>query len=1030
MELYEGLVDLESGRLYASLEEYPLDGFSRRVGILLHRDTTLRGEYEAFRILKRELEKRDLGCICAFSGSGAPYKSFRQVVDLFFRRNGTLLISALVSGQILPVTPEEGRSVAGQSILEFSDLDIPVFSPVQAFYVSRSEWEEKNQPLREDISSWYTVPEMSGMIEPVLISTRNQETGEVEVLPDQISRLAGRINGWIRLREKENREKRVVLMLHNAVCSGAEATIGKAYGLDSLESAVGILNLLKDNGYRVEDIPRSGEELLALFHQKKAYSDFRWTAVEDIVENGGCLYRMGRKEYDTYYRELPEDIRSSMEKTWGPPPGEGMVLNGDLLVPGLSFGNVLVMIQPKRGCYGAKCTGEVCKILHDPLCPPPHQYLAVYRFIQRIFQADACVDVGTEGNLEFLPGKTNGLSERCWPRIIAGDLPLLYIYHAGVPGEATVAKRRAHTLLLSYLPSALGGLEPEEEQLLRKAEEYLRSVEEKNGQEELIFPELKKALQKVPAAVRILDHSSSFMEGIREIVSGAALVEREGRKGRLHVYGENPDGREMTAYEKEADTFPKEMVHTRLLKTGQGERQGLLKALEGRYVPPSESGMPDENGLEILPTGRNLCGIKEKDFPGKVPYRRGMDLARQLLEEYKKEKGELPQKVALNMISLDITRTGGEQLSEFLYLCGVRPVWDQKERVRGLEVIPLTELGRPRIDVTVRISGVLRDTWPGAVRMMDEAVQMVAVLPESPEDNYLRRHMLEYRSAFGDSGDGEETLRIFGDPPGGYGTGVDLALKASAWQDEKDLARYFVQSSAFAYGKDLEGERKVRAFARNMATVQAASDVIQSKRIDLLSSDFSITVQGGMSLAARFMGGQDVKCFEGFSEKDRPVKTEELPSALEGMAQETLLNPFWREDRKEEGSEGASEIMCRIQNLFAAQCLLECVPDSLLDQVTETFVNDPEMRQWLKEKNLYAAEEIARRMLELHQREKWKPDEQVLSRLKESYLEIEGDMEGSLESRGEIQAGEVEIVTHRDQQLWQENLRDVEEWIP
>lgn len=1032
----------------------------RCIGILLHSQCIPTRNYEPYRLLKKELESLGIHVICAFSSGGSEHKSFRQVVRDCFQSEGRLLIRALVVAQILPVTPEEGRSIAEQSVLEYEALGIPVFYPVQAFYVSRDEWERKNQPLLEDISNGYTIPEMSGMIEPVLISTRNKETGETEVLPEQIARLAGRIDGWLKLQEKPNREKKLVLMLHNAVCSGVEATIGKAYGLDALESVVRILRKLQEEGYSVgnavdeeaerepgektgpvpaaarlcetenlEHIPETGAELLALLQEKKAFSDFRWTAVEDIAAAGGCLYRMSDAEYGKYYAELPAELRAAMEKTWGTPPGEGMVLDGDLIITGLRFGNVLVMIQPKRGCYGAKCTGEVCKILHDPLCPPPHQYLAVYRYIQRVFQADVCVDIGTEGSVEFLPGKSNGLSEKCWPRVITADTPMLYLYHAGVPGEALAAKRRSHALTLSHLPAAMHGLHQEEKLLLKKAEEYLRAAEQKNGQEELLRLELEKRIPEIPAAKRIMEHASSFDQGIRELSDAAALLERGGKSGNLHIYGETPDEEEMAAYGDEAGDWDQEEIRMRLKRTGDSETAGLLKALDGGYVPPSESGMPDENGLEILPTGRNMCGTKEKDFPGRIPYRRGMALADQLLEGYREDEGSFPEKVALNMISLDITRTGGEQLSEFLYLLGVRPVWDEKERVRGLEAISPLELGRPRIDATVRISGVLRDTWPNAVKMMDEAVLLVSSLSESPEINYVRKHILEYQDSYGDGPEREKTIRIFGDPPGGYGTGVDLALKASAWQDEKDLAKYFLQSSAFAYGNGLDGEKKVRALADNMKTVQAATDVMQSRRLDLLSSDFSLTVQGGMSLAAKYIGGQEVRCYEGLSEKNKEVQTEALKPALDRMMRETLLNPFWQEDRKGEGYEGASEMMCRVQNVFAAQCLMECVEDSVLDALTEAYVNNEEMRAWIAGQNPYAAEEIARRMLELAQREKWQPGDGVLERLKENYLEIEGDMEGSLESLGDIQAGEVEIITHREQEAWQENLRDVEEWI-
>lgn len=1037
---FDGIIEGETERVYGSLEEY-LEAqrviYPRYVGMLVHRHYWVRRDLEAFWILKKRLEDAGIGTVCVFSNGGSHCKSFEELVDTYFSshresdgaENGRLWIRGLVMAQMLPITPKGGLSIARESAAAFEQLGIPVFRPVQSYYLTRSQWEQKVQPLTDDVSSGYVIPEMSGMIEPVLISTRNPETKQTEPLPEQIEWLAERIGSWIKLGEKPNREKRLALMLHNAVCSGVEATIGKAYGLDALESVVQILRCLEAEGYLVEGIPADGKALLALIQEKKAYSDFRWTAVEDIVESGGCLYRMPDTEYAAFYRELPKELQKQLEETWGPYPGEGMVLGRELIVTGLRFGNILVMVQPKRGCYGAKCTGEVCKILHDPLCPPTHQYLASYRYLERIFGADACVDIGTEGSLEFLPGKVNGLSARCWPRVTVGKLPVIYLYHAGVPGEGTVAKRRGHALTVTYLPAAMHGLGQQEKLLLKKAEDYARAVELDNGQEEMLRAELEDMIRRIPAAERIMERAEDFRQGIRELSDAAALMERAGKGSRRHVYGMNPDQEERENYAAEAKEYDAGEICGLLETTGKAELYGLVNALNGRYISPSESGMPDDNGREILPTGRNLYGVKEKDFPGRIPYQRGMALADQLLAKYQEDEGSYPEKAALNMISLDITRTGGEQLSEFLYLMGIRPVWDEKERVKGLEAIGLEELGRPRIDVTVRISGVLRDTWPAAVKLMDEAVLLASSLDEPENSNYVKKHVREYQASYGEGLEREKTIRIFGDPPGGYGAGVDLALKASAWKEEKDLAKYFIQSSAFAYGKELDGEKKIREFAENIKDVQVVSDVIQSKRNDLLSCGFSLNVQGGISLAAKYLGGRRVRRYQGVSEADQEVRTEELGEALENTIKETLLNPFWQETEKQDGYDGAAEMMSRIQHVFEAQCLMECVPDSLLDKLAETYVNNESMREWLTGQNRFAAEEIARRMLELVQREKWKPEEEVLRRLRENYLELEGDMEDGLESRGDIQGGAVEIVSHRELETWQEKLKEVEEWV-
>ncbi len=268
--------------------------------------------------------------------------------------------------------------------------------------------------------------------------------------------------------------------------------------------------------------------------------------------------------------------------------------------------------------------------------------------------------------------------------------------------------------------------------------------------------------------------------------------------------------------------------------------------------------MPDENGLGILPTGRNLHLSGTDRIPVKSAWERGKELADQLIELYRKEEGALPRKVAMNMMSLDVTRSKGEQLSQFLYLMGITPLWDAKGRVNGLAPIPLEQLGRPRIDVTVRITGVLRDTWPFVVEMMDEAVLLVASLEEPEQVNYVRANMKSMNN----------TVRIFGDAPGTYGAGVDLALMASAWESEEDLMRYYIKHSAYAYGKELHGETRIQEFVDNVKDVDVSYDVTESPRMDVLECGFGTQVQGGMRLMAKYLGKKKIRQYQASVRED------------------------------------------------------------------------------------------------------------------------------------------------------------------
>ena len=1038
---FDGIFELGSDKVYRSLDDYfEAVGikFPHYVGLITHRQAWLRGHMPALSLLTERLGTLGIGVIPVFTYSGQNSLSFRQAADAFFCQDGKLRIEALVNLQMFAIQAEAGNSVAEQSVIEYERLGIPVLAPIQSNYLSFDQWAESTIPLSLDMPSGLIGPEMAGCIEPVIISTMNSADGQSEAIAERVGFLAERISRLIGLAAKPNSEKRLAVILHNSVCSGVEATIGKAFGLDSFESVVRLLSRLEKAGYSLTEYPSTGSGLFDLFMERKAYSDFRWTAVEDIISSGGCLYQMPvTGGYDTYFAQLPASLQEAMVDTWGPAPGEGMVSGDSLVITGINFGNVTVLVQPKRGCYGAKCTGEVCKILHDPACPPPHQYLATYRYIEHVWEADALIDIGTDGSVEYLPGKASGLSELCWPNVIIGSLPSIYAYNAGVTNEGLIAKRRMNAVIVDYLPPASSGLDADSRRLLRRIDDYFQALALANNQELEAEAEIRSLVAEMPAAQRILDRAESFQQGLMEVSGAIQNSESAMNISKPHVFGQVPDVEEMEAYVREVNygdgsEYDPDSIDTALIKAGlaqtDNEMEMMLRALDGGYVTAGESGMPDNNGRNILPTGRNMFGLNIDRVPTKTAYERGKVLAGQLLDCYVAEESRLPEQIAMNMISLDVTRSSGEQLSQFLYLIGVIPVWDREDRVTGLEVIGLSELGRPRIDVTVRISGVLRDTWPTAVQIMDRAVMMVAALDEPATDNYLVKHLqeLDIAPAADSDNDRQGNIRIFGDPPGTYGAGLDLALLASAWKDESDLVKYFINSSAYAYGINLDGKKSIDEFIDVVKKVDLSTDTTSSRRVNALSESFSTQVQGGFRLMAKHLGNKVIRQYQSTSELGREIITESLAANLKRQAEETLFNEFWKESMMDRAYDGASDIMHLMQSVFSAQCLMDCFSDEFLDRLAEDFINDEWMRNWFGENNPHALEEIARRMLELYTREKWLPDGEVLERLKDNYLIIEGDMEGMTESAGDIQGGNVEILNDSDVESWQKLLYEVE----
>lgn len=1102
---FEGIFHPDSETVFTSRESYfrwyqsrPNCSKGQWIGLLIHRNSWITNNLEVENALIKELEQLGFNVIPVFNyGSAEPElnnKDFDGIVDTYFSCDGRLVIDALINLQVFTFRSDNnGRNVFEQAAYKMQQLNIPVFRPLISYMNSREGWEENQHGLSMEIPWSFTKPEMQGMIEPIIIGCREKK-GKARPIPERVNKLACRVKKWIELKNTSNQEKKLAIFLHNAPCSGVEATIGMGAGLDVFTSTVKILNELQKAGWSVENIPQDGNELHELIMEKKAYADFRWTSVEDILESGGCLYQMpleGSEGYYQFYKQLDPGSREKMEKTWGLPPGEGMVYDNHLIITGINFGNVTVLVQPKRGCYGAKCTGEVCKILQDPHCPPPHQYLATYKYVEEILKVQAVLHIGTHGSLEFLPGKANALSKKCYPDIVLGTLPNFYIYNAGVGTEGILAKRRTNAVILDHLPPIFGVQIKEVQQFINLISDYLEALRIKSGQVQALEAQIREQVVKVPGAQTVLDKAETFYEGAVELKKILVQSVCNPQVEKLHVYGRETALEDAVGYIKEVlqsdiklmaglrkrweddyelqvllHEFVKQVISDR--KSGNiivqeicqqvlddeletifdelaveireiysklvlvtNEMDNLIKALNGMYVPPGPSGMPDDNGKNIIPTGRNFYLMDIEKIPTRAAWEVGCKLVDQLIELYLADEGHYPEKVAMNMISLDISRAKGEQLSQILYLMGIKPVWDGTGKVIDLEVIPLEELNRPRIDVTVRISGVLRDSYPQAVELLDTAVCKVASLPEPDHLNFIKKHTMQIARVLKEMENESEierhsTMRIFGDPPGSYGAGVDLALKASAWKDETDLAKTFVYFSSYAYGKSLNGKQAKREFVENVKKAQLAYDTTNSKRYDIFSSNFGASVQGGFGLVRRVLEGKSLKQYHGSRENPEQIQVGRLEEKLQEKLEEKLFNPLWKEDMQQKGYRGATEMMERIQNVFEWQCLTGSFKDDVLDKLVEEYVNDPQMQEWFVEKNPFAIEEIARRFLELYQREKWQADPGVLKKLKSNYLKLEGDMEEHLgEVKGEIQAGTIEVINDADIKEWRDKLKEV-----
>ncbi|MFH1027123.1 MAG: cobaltochelatase subunit CobN [Pseudomonadota bacterium] len=463
------------------------------VGVLYSRSNWVNKNLEVEKALIAELEGLGLGVIPAFyysiKDAGMGNMSGTEVIESYFTTDGRPLVQGIVKLTAFFLASHAGgvrEADVPPGVELMKRLNIPLFSPVISYYKNEEQWQADPEGLGAQVGWSMAMPEFEGVIEPLVVGAScgadNPEEERYLPIPDRMRRFAGRVAGWLALGRKSISERKVAFILHNNPCVSVEASVGGAAHLDSLESVALIMQRMQQAGYSVTP-PASGKELIDTIKERKAISEFRWTTVEEIVAKGGALDQLEVERYRPWFEELPQATKERICGAWGNPPGEekdgipaAMLHDGKILITGVNYGNAVVCAQPKRGCAGARCDGQVCNILHDPDVPPPHQYVATYKWLAREFGVDAIVHVGTHGNLEFLPGKATGLSSGCFPDIGIDTMPHLYIYNADNPPEGTIAKRRSYATLVNHLQTVMvpGELYGDLEAIERLLEDYRR----------------------------------------------------------------------------------------------------------------------------------------------------------------------------------------------------------------------------------------------------------------------------------------------------------------------------------------------------------------------------------------------------------------------------------------------------------------------------------------------------------------------------------------------------------------------------
>lgn len=902
------------------------------------------------------------------------------------------------------------------TIRYFQEEDVPYIIDLRGYETNLLDWQRGEDGLNPlEVILGVTLPELDGGMEPIFTAgleiREDPEMGRmkvIKVLPDRMEKLAARIRKWLALRKKKNRDKRLAILTYDYP-PGEENLSGSGY-LDTFSSLEIFLRKLQEKGYTL-DLPEGKVKDLYL--------------EEGVVNNPKYHKKSGLRiktqDYLSWFHQLPLIVQESVISHWGEPPGDIMVEGDEIILPGYFLGNIFLGVQPSRGVHE-----DLENSYHDRNLPPHHQYLAYYYFLEEKFQADALLHFGMHGTLEFTPGKQVGLSSNCFPDILVGTMPHLYYYWVGNTSEATIAKRRSYAQCISHASPPMKSSRLYEDYLT--LEELLNQYKtEKDDKTRSLIMELADELH-MPADIDKLSQELYHMKK-KLIPDGFHIMDRpiQGEKlvdylfGVLRMDGEYPSILKLQAQHEgvswddvkntpavfemeveiknllgkavngeDASWFPDGYGdYIRKIKTDVGnsrESIGLLHALDGGYITPSRGGDPIRDP-EVYPTGRSMYAFDPRQIPTVAAEVRGQRAAELLLESYHKKYGKYPQRVGIVLWGFETMKTGGDTLSTILALLGVRIKHQKGPWFKNLEIIPLEGMKRPRVDVTVTICGIFRDTLSTHIDWINRAVRMVARLEEPPEKNYPRQHYLEDQEEFGDLA----LARVFGPAPDEYATSVRTLIENGNWEDEEELVENYTDSMCYAYQKD-GTRRDVKAFNHALKGVDMVTQERDNSEYEVTDLDHYYEFLGGLSRTIESQKGEQAEIMVVDSTEEE-LQVEDLAGVIGRATRTRLLNPDWIEGMLKHEFLGAHKIQNSLEHLLGFAATTSHVENWLFDEAADKLLLDEDMREKIRENNPYAAVRMGEILLETEKRGYWQADEEKIEKLRDLTVNLESYLE-------------------------------------
>ena len=972
-------------RITERLRDLPRRGEKGRVGLLLLRSYVLAGNAGHYEGAIAALEEQGLQVVPAFAAG----LDSRPAIEKFFMENGRATVDAVVSltGFSLVGGPAYNDARAAQEILARLDVPYLVAHPLE--FQRISDWRGSDRGLLPvEATMMVAIPELDGAIAPITFGGRcgaapgtppcpgcdGIRCAENMVAePERANMLARRVAKLIALRRRARADRKIAAVIFNFPPNAGNT--GTAAYLAVFESLWNTLRGLKAEGYTVE-LPAAVDALRdRILHGNAA-------------QHGALANVHARIPTDTHVRR--QKWLADIERAWGPAPGRQQSDGASIHVLGAQFGNVFIGVQPGFGYEG-----DPMRLLFESGFAPTHAFAAFYRWLREDFAADAVLHFGTHGALEFMPGKQTGMGADCWPDRLISDLPNFYLYASNNPSEGMLAKRRAAATLISYLtpPVAHAGLYRGMLDLKATLDRW-RNLEPDAPRETIT-----ELVQAQAAALDLCAAEPAWSLGeaegrVQRLTAQLLELEYELIPHGLHVVGEGMS-REHRQETLDAASIvdPAERQRLDALLADDHELPAIIHALDAGYIRPVPGGDLLRTP-EVLPTGRNIHGFDPFRIPSAFAVKDGEQMADKLLARHAEEHARLPETVALVLWGTDNLKTEGGAVAQALALMGARPRHDSYGRVAGATLVPLAQLGRPRIDVMISLSGVFRDLLPLQTKLLAEAALLAAGADEAPAENFIRKHALATMQKHGCSLE-DAALRVFGNADGAYGANVNLLIDNGAWQEAEELAETYTRRKGFAYGVDGRARRQDAVMNDTLSTVDLAYQNLDSVETGVTTISQYFDSLGGISRAVARAKGSEAEVYI----CDQTRGSGRVRSLGEQVSLETRtrgLNPKWYEPLLKHGYEGVRQIEAQVSNTLGWSATTGQVQPWVYANLAELYMLDPEMRARLAALNPTASAKIANRLLEAHERAYWQPDAKTLEALRAAGQELEDRLEGIL----------------------------------